>query len=126
MKQIQVTIPSEEGSEIVKSLDEVISPSQISLIHGGDETSIILITTSPHRTGFILDHLNTLGIGRVKGRITITNVEATIPRTRPRKQDKFLYRISIEEMEQNVANLTKFDRYYIVWILLSSILVLLV
>ncbi|MHA1366963.1 MAG: TIGR00341 family protein, partial [Candidatus Heimdallarchaeota archaeon] len=77
---------------------------------------------SPTRTGFVLDHLANLGIGRVKGRISITNVVATIPRTRPRKQDKFLYRISIEEMEQSVASLTSMDRYFFVWIFLSSIL----
>ncbi|MHA1126012.1 MAG: TIGR00341 family protein [Candidatus Heimdallarchaeota archaeon] len=121
MKQIQVTVPAEEGTDIIKSLDEVVSPSQLSLIHG-EETSIILITVSPTRTGFVLDHLANLGIGRVKGRISITNVVATIPRTRPRKQDKFLYRISIEEMEQSVASLTTLDRYFFVWIFLSSIL----
>ncbi|MHA1186287.1 MAG: TIGR00341 family protein [Candidatus Heimdallarchaeota archaeon] len=121
MKQIQVTVPTEEGTDIIKSLDEVVSPSQLSLIHGV-ETSVILITVSPTRTGFVLDHLANLGIGRVKGRISITNVVATIPRTRPRKQDKFLYRISIEEMEQSVASLTSMDRYFFVWIFLSSIL----
>ncbi len=121
MKQIQVTIPTEEGPDIIKSLDEVVSPSQLSLIHG-EEISVILITVQPTRTGFVLDHLANLGIGRVKGRITITNVVATIPRTRPRKQDKFLYRISIEEMEQSVASLTSMDRYFFVWIFLSSIL----
>ena len=121
MKQIQVTVPTEEGTDIIKSLDEVVSPSQLSLIHG-EETSVILITVSPTRTGFVLDHLANLGIGRVKGRISITNVVATIPRTRPRKQDKFLYRISIEEMEQSVASLTSMDRYFFVWIFLSSIL----
>ena len=121
MKQIQVTVPTEEGTDIIKSLDEVVSPSQLSLIHG-EETSIVLITVSPTRTGFVLDHLANLGIGRVKGRISITNVVATIPRTRPRKQDKFLYRISIEEMEQSVASLTSMDRYFFVWIFLSSIL----
>ena len=69
MKQIQVTIPTEEGTDIIKSLDEVVSPSQLSLIHG-EETSVILITVSPTRTGFVLDHLANLGIGRVKGRIS--------------------------------------------------------
>jgi len=121
MKQIQVTVPTEEGPEIIKSLDEVVSPSQLSLIHG-EETSVILITVSPTRTGFVLDHLGNLGIGRIKGRISITNVDATIPRTRPRKQDKFLHRISIEEMEESVANLAKMDRYFLVWTFLSSIL----
>lgn len=121
MKQIQVIIPTEEGPDILKSLDEVVAPSQLSLIHG-EETSVVIITVQPTRTGFVLDHLANLGIGRVKGRISITSIVATIPRTRPRKQDKFLYRISIEEMEQSVASLTSMDRYFFVWIFLSSIL----
>jgi uncharacterized hydrophobic protein (TIGR00341 family) len=121
MKQIQVTVPAGDGTELVKSLNEIVSPSQINLIKGND-TSIILITISEYRTSFVLNHLNELGIGRVKGRITIADVDATIPRIRARKQDKFLRRISIEELEQNVGDLTKFNFNYISFIILSSIL----
>ncbi|NHJ84782.1 MAG: TIGR00341 family protein [Asgard group archaeon] len=121
MRQIQVIVPAGEGADIVKGLDEVVSPSQINFIKGSD-SSIILITVAPDRIGFILDHLSDLGIGRVKGRITITKIEATIPRIRPRKQDKSLRRISIEELEQNVSSLTKFDFNFISWTILSSIL----
>ncbi|NHJ46494.1 MAG: TIGR00341 family protein [Asgard group archaeon] len=121
MKQIQVTVPAGDGAELVKSLNEIVSPSQINLIKGND-TSLLLITVSPYRTSFVLHHLNELGIGRVKGRITITDVDATIPRIRPRKQDKFLRRISIEELEQNVGSLTKFNFNYVSFIILSSIL----
>ena len=85
MKQIQVTVPAGEGYELVKSLDEVVSPSQITHVKGSD-FSLILITVTPNRTGFVMDHLIDLGIGRVKGRISITDVDATIPRIRPRKQ----------------------------------------
>lgn len=121
MKQIQVTVPAGDGNELVKSLDEVISPSQITHVKGSD-FSLILITVSPNRTGFVLDHLIDLGIGRVKGRISITDVEATIPRIRPRKQDRFLRRISIEELEENVSSLTKMNFNFISWTILSSIL----
>jgi uncharacterized hydrophobic protein (TIGR00341 family) len=121
MKQIQVAVPAGEGADLVKSLNEVVSPSQITLIKGND-TNLVLVTVSPNRTGFILDHLNDLGIGRVKGRITITEIEATIPRIRPRKQDRFLRRISIEELEQSVASLTKFNFNFISFTILSSVL----
>ncbi len=121
MKQIQVTVPAGDGNELVKSLDEVVSPSQITHVKGSD-FSLILITVSPNRTGFVLDHLRDLGIGRVKGRISITDVEATIPRIRPRKQDRFLRRISIEELEENVSSLTKMNFNFISWTILSSIL----
>ncbi|NHJ31595.1 MAG: TIGR00341 family protein [Asgard group archaeon] len=121
MKQIQVTVPAGEGNELVKSLDEVVSPSQITHVKGSD-FSLILITVSPNRTGFVLDHLIDLGIGRVKGRITITDIDATIPRVRPRKQDRFLRRISIEELEENVSSLTKLNFNFISWMILSAIL----
>ena len=62
MKQIQVTVPAGDGNELVKSLDEVVSPSQITHVKGSD-FSLILITVSPNRTGFVLDHLIDLGIG---------------------------------------------------------------
>lgn len=121
MKQIQVSVPSADSSELVKSLNEVVSPSQIEHIKG-NENSLIIITTHPHRTGFVLDHLYDQGIGRVKGRITVSDITATLPKTRPRKQDKFLRRISLEEMEQTVSSLSKLDFNYIVWTVLSSIL----
>ena len=121
MKQIQVTVPVADANEVVKSLIEVVSPSQIEHIRG-TETSLILITVSPNRTGFVLDHLGDLGIGRVKGRITISEIEATIPKARARKQDKFLRRISIEELEQSVSKLTKFNFNYIAFTILSSVL----
>ncbi len=121
MKQIQVTVPAAEGEDIVKNLIEVVSPSQIEHIKGSDH-SLILITIIPTRTGFVLEHLSDLGIGRVKGRITITEIEATIPRTRTRKQDKLLRRISIEELEQKVHSLSKLDFNFIAWTILSSIL----
>jgi uncharacterized hydrophobic protein (TIGR00341 family) len=121
MKQIQVTVPAGDGNELVKSLDEVVSPSQITHVKGSD-FSLIIITVSPNRTGFVLDHLMELGVGRVKGRISITDIEATIPRLRPRKQDRFLGRISIEELEENVTSLTKMNFNVISWIILSSIL----
>ena len=63
-----------------------------------------------------------LGIGRVKGRISISDVDATIPHIRPRKQDRFLRRISIEELEQNVSSLTKFNFNFIAMTILSSVL----
>ncbi|NHJ04482.1 MAG: TIGR00341 family protein [Candidatus Heimdallarchaeota archaeon] len=121
MKQIQVIVPASDGNEIVKSLIEVVSPSQIEHIKG-EETSLILITTLPYRTGFILEHLSELGIGRVKGRISISEIEATIPKARPRKQDKFLRRISIEELEQNVSTISRLNFNFIAWTILSSIL----
>ncbi len=121
MKQIQVTVPAGEGNELVKSLDEVVSPSQITHVKGSD-FSLILITVTPNRTGFVMDHLIDLGIGRVKGRISITDVDATIPRIRGRKQDRSLRRISIEELEQNVSSLTKLNFNYISMTILSSIL----
>lgn len=121
MKQIQVTVPATEGNDIVTSLIEVVSPSQIEHIKGTNH-SLILITVIPTRTGFVLDHLGDLGIGRVKGRITITEIEATIPRTRTRKQDKSLRRISIEELEQKVHSISKLDFNFIAWTILSSIL----
>ncbi|MBK5113047.1 MAG: TIGR00341 family protein [Candidatus Heimdallarchaeota archaeon] len=121
MKQIQVTVPAGEGNELVKSLDEVVSPSQITHVKGSD-FSLIIITVSPNRTGIVLDHLIELGIGRVKGRISIADIDATIPRLRPRKQDRFLGRISIEELEENVSSLTKMNFNFISWIILSSIL----
>ncbi|MCF2144242.1 MAG: TIGR00341 family protein [Candidatus Heimdallarchaeota archaeon] len=121
MKQIQVTLPSEEAEELAESLTEVVSPSQINLIKG-TTSSLILITVFPTRTGFVMDYLDDLGIGRIKGRITITEIEATIPRVRPRKQDKFLRRISIEELEHNVVSLAKTDFNYISFIILSSII----
>ncbi len=121
MKQIQVTVPAAEGDDIVTSLIEVVSPSQIEHIKGSDH-SLILLTVMPTRTGFVLDHLSDLGIGRVKGRITITEIEATIPRTRTRKQDKFLRRISIEELETKVRSISKLDFNFIAWTVLSSIL----
>ncbi|MHA1878834.1 MAG: hypothetical protein ACTSYG_00430, partial [Candidatus Heimdallarchaeota archaeon] len=121
MKQIQVTLPSEEAEELAESLTEVVSPSQINLIKG-TTSSLILITVFPTRTGFVMDYLDDLGIGRIKGRITITEIEATIPRVRPRKQDKFLRRISIEELEHNVVSLAKIDFNYISFIILSSII----
>ncbi|MFW9922286.1 MAG: TIGR00341 family protein [Candidatus Thorarchaeota archaeon] len=121
MKQIQVSVPASEGNEIVKNLNEVVSPSQIEHIKGVDQ-SLIIITVLPDRIGFVLDHLNDLDIGRVKGRITVVDVSATIPKIRPRKQDKFLRRISVEEMEQTVSNLAKLDLSYITWMILASIL----
>ncbi|MBN1328826.1 MAG: TIGR00341 family protein [Candidatus Heimdallarchaeota archaeon] len=121
MKQIQVTLPAEEGAEIIESLKEIVSPAQITLIKGSD-TSLILITISPNRTGFLLDCLNDLGVGRVKGRISITDIDATIPPIRSRKQDKFLRRISIEELENNVSDLTKLNFNFISFTILSSIL----
>ncbi|MHA1121981.1 MAG: TIGR00341 family protein [Candidatus Heimdallarchaeota archaeon] len=121
MKQIQVTVPAGEGNELVKSLDEVVSPSQITHVKGSD-FSLILITVTPNRTGFVMDHLIDLGIGRVKGRISITDIDATIPRIRGRKQDRSLRRISIEELEQNVSSLTKLNFNYISMTILSSIL----
>ncbi|MGC9780436.1 MAG: TIGR00341 family protein [Candidatus Heimdallarchaeota archaeon] len=121
MKQIQVTVPAAEGNDIVKSLNEVVSPSQITHVKGSD-FSLILITVTPNRTGYVMDHLIDLGIGRVKGRISISDVDATIPHIRPRKQDRFLRRISIEELEQNVSSLTKFNFNFISLTILSSIL----
>jgi len=121
MKQIQVTVPAGEGNDIVKSLDEVVSPSQITHVKGSD-FSLIIITVSPNRTGIVLDQLIELGVGRVKGRISISDIDATIPRLRHRKQDRFLRRISIEELEDNVSNLTKMNFNYISWMILSSIL----
>ena len=121
MKQIQVTVPAADGNDTVTSLIEVVSPSQIEHIKG-EEHSLILITVNPMRTGFVLDHLGEMGIGRVKGRITITEVEATIPKTRTRKQDKFLRRISIEELEQKVHSISKLDFNFIAWTVLSSFL----
>ncbi|MHA1211594.1 MAG: TIGR00341 family protein [Candidatus Heimdallarchaeota archaeon] len=121
MKQIQATVPAGEGAAILESLKEVVSPSQITLVKGADN-SLIIITVSPNRTGFVLDELNELGIGRIKGRITITEIEATIPQLRPRKQDKFLRRISIEELGQNVSKLAKLDFNFIAFTILSSVL----
>ena len=121
MKQIQVTVPSADSNDIVTSLIEVVSPSQIEHIKGA-EHSLILITVNPMRTGFVLEHLGELGIGRVKGRITITEIEATIPRTRTRKQDKILRRISIEELEYKVQSISKLDFNFVAWTILSSIL----
>ncbi|MHA1212263.1 MAG: hypothetical protein ACTSSH_07365, partial [Candidatus Heimdallarchaeota archaeon] len=121
MKQIQATVPAGEGAAILKSLTEVVSPSQITMVKGADN-SLIIITVSPNRTGFVLDELNELGIGRIKGRIIITEIEATIPQLRPRKQDKFLRRISIEELGQNVSKLAKLDFNFIAFTILSSVL----
>jgi len=121
MKQIQVTLPSKDAEELAKGLTEVVSPSQINLIKG-ETSSLLLITVFSNRTGFVMDYLDDAGIGRVKGRITITEIEATIPRARPRKQDKFLRRISIEELEQNVSSLVKIDFNYISFVVLSSVI----
>ncbi|HUT80780.1 MAG TPA: TIGR00341 family protein [Candidatus Bathyarchaeia archaeon] len=121
MKQIQVTLPAEDGTEVIENLKEIVSPTQITLIKGSD-TSLILITVSPNRTGLVLDQLNDLGIGRVKGRISISDIDATIPPIRARKQDKFLRRISIEELENNVTNLTKLNFNFISFTILSSVL----
>ncbi|MEA2070284.1 MAG: TIGR00341 family protein [Asgard group archaeon] len=121
MKQIQVIVKSHEVEEIVQSLSELVSPSQITHIKG-DEAAILLISVMDKRTGFILNHLHELGIGRVRGRISIFSMEATIPQMRHRKQDKFLKRISIEELEQTIESLTKLDFNYIAMIILSSIL----
>jgi uncharacterized hydrophobic protein (TIGR00341 family) len=121
MKQIQIAVPAGDGVELVKNLNEVVSPSQITLLEGND-TSLIILTVAPFRTSFVLHYLEELGIGRVKGRVIITEIEASIPRVRARKQDKFLRRISIEELEQNVSALTKFDFNYVLFIVLSSIL----
>ena len=121
MKQIQVTVPAGDGANLIERLTEVISPSQITIVKGSD-TCLILLTVASTRTGFVLDLLNESGIGRVKGRISILDITTTIPKIRPRKQDKFLRRISLEELGQDVAGLAKLNFNYISLIILSSIL----
>ncbi|MBD3189899.1 MAG: TIGR00341 family protein [Candidatus Heimdallarchaeota archaeon] len=121
MRQIQVTVPAGEGEDITKRLVELVSPSQISLIKGND-ADLILVTTFPTRTDIIIDLLDELGIGRVKGRMTILPIEATVPKLRSRKKDKFLRRISLSELEQTIDPLTNLDFNYIAFTLLCSIL----
>jgi uncharacterized hydrophobic protein (TIGR00341 family) len=121
MKEITITISAGEGEELVKRLTEIISPSQIKLIKSSS-SDVIQIVAPSTRTGVILDHLYKLGIGHINERITISDINATIPPMRSRKQDRFLRRASIEELTQYVTKLADLNFTYISLTILSVVL----
>jgi len=119
LRKLSITIPNEDTKKVIEIFEE--TGYEFSVIEG-KETNLIITAVHEDDLGPLITDLQKEGIGRVTGTLYVSSAELVIP-YKPRKMKvSGAKRIAIEELYRDVEQGSKFNRNYIVFIILSAIL----
>ncbi len=130
MNQIQITLPNEPKENldsVLYLLQEELNIKNLILI-SGDNNSLILLRRKKTDVAFVMERLTEIGVGVDYGIIDIVPLSASIPEIaaideekKDTPEDELKSRLSLEEINTIISDLSKYDLSFMLFLTLASI-----